>query len=60
MIHNQQNNNIFGALKLIEQLYLDGEIPEYMFRNILREYNGVVSVTSFICDRDKPPSNNGG
>lgn len=27
MIKADKENNIFGALKLIEQLYLDGEIP---------------------------------
>ena len=34
MIKADKENNIFGALKLIEQLYLDGEIPGYVFRNI--------------------------
>ena len=38
MIKADKENNIFGALKLIEQLYLDGEIPGYVFRNILQEY----------------------
>ena len=32
MIKADKENNIFGALKLIEQLYLDGEIPGYVFR----------------------------
>ena len=30
----------FAALKLVEQLYKDNEIPDYMFRNILRQYAG--------------------
>ena len=30
MIKADKENNIFGALKLIEQLYLDGEIPGYL------------------------------
>ena len=38
MIKADKENNIFGALKLIEQLYLDGEIPGHVFRNILQEY----------------------
>ena len=38
MIKADKENNIVGALKLIEQLYLDGEISGYVFRNILQEY----------------------
>ena len=38
----------FAALKLIEQLFRDGKIPEFMFRNILNDYAGVVDVTEFI------------
>ena len=35
-------DHYFAALKLIEQLYKIGEIPAYMFRNILNEYADVV------------------
>lgn len=31
MIKADKENNIFGALKLIEQLYLDGEIPGHVY-----------------------------
>ncbi len=31
---------IHAALKLIELLYLQGEIPKHVFRNIFREYCG--------------------
>ena len=41
--------NIFGALKLIEQLYLDGQIPGYIFRNIMKEYGNDIEVESFKC-----------
>lgn len=44
-----EENNIFGALKLIEQLYLDGEIPGYIFRNILKEYSNQVNIADFTC-----------
>ena len=44
-----KENNIFGALKLIEQLYLDGEIPGYVFRNILQEYKDDVCIADFTC-----------
>lgn len=38
----------FAALKLIEQLYRDGQIPEYMFRNILNDYADIVDEREFI------------
>ena len=44
-----KESNVFGALKLIEQLYLDGEIPGYVFRNILREYQDKIKVSDFVC-----------
>ena len=40
-------DHYFAALKLIEQLYKDGEIPAYMFRNILNEYGNVVDLSRF-------------
>ncbi len=45
----------FAALKLLEQLYLDGQIPEYMFQNMLTEYADVVDISAFI--RGNPNSN---
>ena len=47
IIDNQ--GTIFGALKLIEQLYLDGQIPGYIFRNILKEYGNDIEITCFKC-----------
>ena len=38
---------IFAALKLIEQLYQDGHIPQYMFKNILNEQRDIVDITEF-------------
>lgn len=37
----------FAALKLIEQLYRDGLIPAYMFRNILNDYADIVDLSKF-------------
>ena len=37
----------FAALKLIEQLFKDGQIPAFMFRNILNEYAGIVDLSQF-------------
>lgn len=38
----------FAALKLIEQLYKDGKIPNFMYRNILNEYADIDDVTAFV------------
>ncbi len=48
-------DHYFAALKLLEQLYLDGQIPEYMFQNMLTEYADVVDISVFI--RGNPNSN---
>ena len=42
---------IFAALKLIEQLYQDGHIPQYMFKNILNEHRNIVDITEFNLQR---------
>ena len=46
-------DHYFAALKLIEQLYRDGEIPAYMFRNILKEYAEVVDLSRFTITNEK-------
>ena len=43
----------FAALKLVEQLYKDNEIPDYMFRNILRQYAGKEDMKHFSCCQSK-------
>ena len=43
----------FAALKLIEQLYKDGQIPAFMYRNILNEYADVVDLSKFAPPADK-------
>ena len=42
---------IFAALKLIEQLYQDGHIPQYMFKNILNKHRDIVDITEFNLQR---------
>ena len=37
----------FAALKLIEQLYHDGQLPAHIFRNILTDYTDVVDLSKF-------------
>ena len=46
-------DHYFAALKLIEQLYKDGEIPAYMFRKILKEYADVVDLSRFTITNEK-------
>lgn len=41
------SDHYFAALKLIEQLHKDGEIPTVMFRNILNDYADVVDLSKF-------------
>lgn len=48
-----KERNVFGALKLIEQLYLDDAIPGYVFRNILREHQDKINITDFVCYKKK-------
>lgn len=43
----------FAALKLIEQLYKDGQIPAFMFRNILNEYADIVDLSKFASIAEK-------
>ena len=47
------SDHYFAALKLIEQLYKDGEIPAYMFRNILNEYADVVDLSKFTVTEER-------
>lgn len=50
-------SEIFAALKLIEQLYKDGEIPKYMFKNIIKEYAEGKDVPSFLTESEKGTKN---
>ena len=45
---SQNPDYCFAALKLIEQLYRDGKIPDYVFHNILSKYADVVDESQFI------------
>ncbi len=42
-----ESKDYFAALKFIEQLHKDGQIPAYMFRNILKDYADKVDITKF-------------
>ena len=56
----EQRNNVFGALKLIEQLYLDGQIPRHVFLNIINDYGEDIPITEFnSCKALSPPLEGG-
>lgn len=40
---------IYAALKLIENLYKKKQIPKYMFKNIIEEYENYIDTTDFKC-----------
>ncbi len=44
-----ESNKTFAALKLIEKLYIDGDINETVFRNILRENTDKIDISCFKC-----------
>ena len=45
---NKDPEYCFAALKLIEQLFRDGKIPDYMFHNILKDYADIVDESKII------------
>ena len=47
------SDHYFAALKLLEQLHKDGEIPAYMFRNMLNDYADVVDLSKFTVIEEK-------
>ena len=51
-IDHSQTANIYAALKMIEQLYIDGYISENLFLNVLDEYKFQVDITSFKTKRN--------
>ena len=51
-MNKTEKSNLFGALKLIEQLYYDGLISRHIFYNILQEYSQDVDVTMFRIDEN--------
>ncbi|MBQ6756444.1 MAG: hypothetical protein IJP43_05830 [Oscillospiraceae bacterium] len=41
-------NEVYAALKLIEQLYKDGMLPRHIYKNILLEYAEPVWLKDFV------------
>lgn len=48
---SSKNNadKLFAALKMIEALYVQGEIEQHVWVNILNEYRNTVDITGFKC-----------
>ena len=44
---NYTPDHYFAALKLIEQLHRDGQIPAQMFRRILNDHAELVALSKF-------------
>lgn len=51
-IITDSSEEYFAALKLIELLYIEGHIPDFMFRNILNESENEVDITQFKISKD--------
>lgn len=48
-IRDTKRAETFAALKLIELLYKEAQIPDHVFRNILRQYADKEEMASFQC-----------
>ena len=48
IVDEKDPKDVFAALKLIEQLYHDGQISTRMFQNILSDYAVIVDLSQFV------------
>ena len=46
-------DHYFAALKLIEQLNKDGLLPDFILRNILRDYANVADISRFAIQSER-------
>ena len=46
-------DHYFAALKLIEQLNKDGLLPDFILRNILKDYADMVDVSRFAIQSER-------
>lgn len=49
IINQSEKETIYAALKLIENLYKQGQIKQYVFKNILNEYKDCIDISEFKC-----------
>ena len=52
-VYQRDHKMCYAALKLIEQLYKDGHIPVYMYRNILNDYAEIVDLSKFTVAKEE-------
>lgn len=48
-ISNEEYNTTFAALKLIENLFKQGKITQYVFQNIVNDYRDTIDISQFKC-----------
>ena len=48
IVDEKDSIHVFAALKLIEQLYHDGQISARMFQNILNDYADIIDLSQFV------------
>ncbi len=47
IVSQKEYDMIYAALKLIENLYKQGLIKQYIYRNILADYKDIVDIREF-------------
>ena len=48
-LSDKEKNNIYAALKLIENLHKQGLVEKHIFKNILNDYSDCVDLSEFKC-----------
>ena len=56
IVDEKDSKHVFAALKLIEQLYHDGQISARMFQNILNDYADIVDLSKFVIYEERKES----
>lgn len=45
--NKEECNLIYAALKLIERLYIDGQIEKHVYENAVREQSSILDISCF-------------
>ena len=51
MMNNREMNydKLYAALKLVQALYKNGDIPQYLYKNIINDYQKDIDIAEFQC-----------
>lgn len=49
MLCEKETQSIYAAIKLIERLYLNGQVKKITYKNILKEYKNCIDISEFKC-----------